>query len=227
MNLGKLPRRTAAHVLLALLLSANPWLVSDAVVAGEKSPELELEKIDDPPGKVAARDNPLARSPQLTVVFGPYQSIQVNVDALGQNIVGDAANEPSIAVNPTNPLNMVIGWRQFDTVASNFRTAGWAYTLNGGQTWTFPGVLQAGSLPERSRARRRSAGELLLPESQERLPGGRLQIDERRRELASLRSRSSGETRTGWRSIGAGERAAARSTASGSASAARAAARTS
>ena len=28
--------------------------------------------------------------------------------------------------------------------------------MNGGATWTFPGVLQPGSLPERSRARRRS-----------------------------------------------------------------------
>jgi subtilisin-like proprotein convertase family protein len=77
-------------------------------------------------------------------VQGPYQSIQINVDALGQNIVGDAANEPSIAVNPTNPANIVVGWRQFDSVASNFRQAGWAYSMNGGQTWTFPGTLQPG-----------------------------------------------------------------------------------
>jgi hypothetical protein len=44
-------------------------------------------------------------------------------DGFGQNILGDADNEPSIAVSPTNPLNMVIGWRQFDNVTSNFRTA--------------------------------------------------------------------------------------------------------
>ena len=39
---------------------------------------------------------------------------------------------------------MVIGWRQFDTVTSNFRQAGWGYTFDGGQSWTFPGVLQPG-----------------------------------------------------------------------------------
>ena len=32
---------------------------------------------------------------------GPFVSIQVNVDELGDNIVGDAANEPSIAQSAT------------------------------------------------------------------------------------------------------------------------------
>jgi hypothetical protein len=68
----------------------------------------------------------------------------VNVDADGNNIVGDAANEPSMAIDPTNPSNIVIGWRQLDTVASNFRQAGVAYSHDGGLTWTFPGVIQPG-----------------------------------------------------------------------------------
>jgi hypothetical protein len=37
---------------------------------------------------------------------------------------------------------MSIGWRQFNSVASNFREAGFAYTTNGGTTWIAPGVLQ-------------------------------------------------------------------------------------
>ena len=37
---------------------------------------------------------------------------------------------------------MTIGWRQFDSVASNFREGGWGYTTNGGTSWTFPGVLE-------------------------------------------------------------------------------------
>ncbi|MBU6399699.1 MAG: glycoside hydrolase [Verrucomicrobia bacterium] len=74
----------------------------------------------------------------------PYPpSYQVNVDARGQNIVGDAANEPSLCVDPTNPDRMAIGWRQFDTVTNDFRQAGWAYSSDGGLTWTFPGVLEA------------------------------------------------------------------------------------
>jgi len=73
---------------------------------------------------------------------GGFTSYQVNVDANGQNIVGDVANEPSICADPTNPNKMSIGWRQFDSVASNFRKAGWGYTSNGGALWTFPGTLE-------------------------------------------------------------------------------------
>ena len=55
-------------------------------------------------------------------------SYQVNVNAAGQNIPGDAANEPSICIDPTNPNRMAVGWRQFDTTNSNFRQSGVAYT---------------------------------------------------------------------------------------------------
>jgi hypothetical protein len=62
------------------------------------------------------------------------------------NIVGDAANEPSLAVDPTDPSRIVIGWRQFDSISSNFRQAGWSYTTNGGASWTAsviePGVFR-------------------------------------------------------------------------------------
>jgi hypothetical protein len=74
--------------------------------------------------------------------FGVFTSFQVNVDAQGNNIVGDAANEPSITVDPTNLSKMVIGWRQFNSVTSDFRQGGWGYTTDGGMTWTFPGVLE-------------------------------------------------------------------------------------
>jgi hypothetical protein len=84
------------------------------------------------------------RSPRAVVVRGGYQSVQVNVDAAQNNIIGDAANEPSIAVDPTNPDVIVIGWRQFDTIGSNFRQAGMAYSHDGGATWTFPGSLDPG-----------------------------------------------------------------------------------
>jgi hypothetical protein len=75
---------------------------------------------------------------------GSFISYQVDVDESGNNIVGDAANECTISVDPTNPSRMAIGWRQFDHVTSNFRQAGWGYTTDGGITWTFPGVLQPG-----------------------------------------------------------------------------------
>jgi hypothetical protein len=71
-------------------------------------------------------------------------SRQVNVNALGQNIPRDAANEPSLCIDPTNSKRMAIGWRQFDTTNSNFRQSGVAYTTNGGLNWTFPGNLEPG-----------------------------------------------------------------------------------
>ena len=70
-----------------------------------------------------------------------YFTTQANIDSNGNDMIGDAANEPSIAIDPTNPDRIVIGWRQFDTVFSNFRQAGNAYSLDGGLSWTFPGVL--------------------------------------------------------------------------------------
>jgi len=45
---------------------------------------------------------------------------------------------------PTNGNRMAIGWRQFNTISSNFRQAGYGFTTNGGQTWTFPGVIEPG-----------------------------------------------------------------------------------
>lgn len=75
----------------------------------------------------------------------PYgTSYQVNVNAAGQNIVGDAANEPSLCLDLTHPNRMAVGWRQFDTVTNSFRQAGWAFSTNSGLTWTFPGVLTPG-----------------------------------------------------------------------------------
>ncbi len=94
---------------------------------------LPPEAPDDPPGTAAL---PVAGAPRAAAVtFGRFTHVQVNV-ANGQvNVVGDAANEPSIAVDPFDPDRMAIGWRQFDTIASNFREAGYAWTVDGGLTW--------------------------------------------------------------------------------------------
>ena len=81
-----------------------------------------------------------------TVVSTNYGiSYQVNVNASGQNIPGDAANEPSLCIDPTNPNRIAVGWRQFDTTNSDFRQSGVAYSTNGGLNWTFPGNLDAGT----------------------------------------------------------------------------------
>ena len=73
-----------------------------------------------------------------------FASIQINVDGEGKNIVGDAANGPTIAVDPRNPEVMVIGWRQFDKTNSNFRQAAYTSSNDGGLTWTQPRTLKPG-----------------------------------------------------------------------------------
>src|SRR5204862_1464578 len=90
-----------------------------------------LEKYDNPPGYIYR----LETSPRMISPYGVFISYQVNVDANGNNIVGDAANECSISVDPTNTSKMAIGWRQFDSVLSNFRQGGWGYTTDAGTTW--------------------------------------------------------------------------------------------
>src|SRR5205823_3771957 len=79
--------------------------------------------------------------PIFALIFAPLAfaqpfpaRFQVNVDTSGQNIPGDAANEPSICIDPHNPNRMAIGWRQFDTVASGFRQAGVAFSRDAGRT---------------------------------------------------------------------------------------------
>ena len=136
-------------------LAASGWLSSRfvsglilflavAVAFGEDPPRKSLatdhlEKYDDAPMYIFRKGISAATVSQL----GGFTSYQVNVAPGGVNIIGDAANEPSIAVDPTNRNKMVIGWRQFDSVGSNFRQAGYGYTSNGGASWTFPGVLEA------------------------------------------------------------------------------------
>ncbi len=76
--------------------------------------------------------------------FQQFVSVQMNVDASGQNIVGDAAHEPTIAFDPNNTSRLVAGWKQFNSAASGNRQAGWAYSHDSGASWQFPGVLTPG-----------------------------------------------------------------------------------
>src|SRR6476660_8279133 len=127
---------------LGLATAVSLLLVSGAFsqrVARKPLPTEPLEKYDNSP---AVASPIIGISPALVSSLGPYISYQVNVDANGNNRVGDAANEPSICVDRNNPNRMSIGWRQFNSVASNFREAGFAYTTNGGTGWIAPGVLE-------------------------------------------------------------------------------------
>jgi hypothetical protein len=85
-----------------------------------------------------------ATSPPYRLDGATFSIRQVNVDDTGQNILNDAANEPSLVIDPTNLNRMAIGWRQFDDISNNFRQAGYGFSFDGGETWNFPEPIEAG-----------------------------------------------------------------------------------
>jgi len=144
----------------AIVAFAALFVSASAPAADRPAARPIAQNSEDPPPKASSAPGPHEKpaahrpmpvppalrlvAPPVPVIRGDYVSVQVNVDENGDNIVGDAANEPSIAVDPRNPLRMAIGWRQFDTIESDFRQAGVAYTTDEGRSWTFTGVLDPG-----------------------------------------------------------------------------------
>ena len=129
----------AFFVLLILIITPH------TVLSQEQKADLRYmhnETVDDEYVPMLAKDK--KTSPAYRSRSSNFYTIQVNVDDNGDNILGDAGNEPSIAVDPANPENIVIGWRQFDHVSSNFRQAGYSYSTDGGLSWTFPEPIEAG-----------------------------------------------------------------------------------
>ena len=134
-------RRALTLVSYLIVLFAVSGVLDGSTYAQQRHKQLpteEMERYDDPPAGFWGTGT----SPGMESVFGPFVSHQVNVNLQGMNIIGDAANEPSIAVQPTDHNKMAIGWRQFDSVTSNFRQSGYGFTTDAGNTWTFPRVLE-------------------------------------------------------------------------------------
>ena len=122
------------RAMLVRLLILTSLAVAVPAHAQSFEEDLPLERPSDPPGLPAAS---LSRtSAAATITFGRFTSVQVNVDATGANIVGDAANEPSIAVDPNDPSRIAIGWRQFGDYYhmishNDGADLAWAATFNG------------------------------------------------------------------------------------------------
>jgi hypothetical protein len=137
-------RRFILAVVLVALAFSPAVRSEDAVQQRKDNPAAAgpLETMGDV-RPVQPEGEPLTSPAYNSASRGFFMS-QVNVNGSGQNILGDAGNEPSICVDPTDPNRMCIGWRQFDSVSSDFRQAGYGYTTDGGITWTFPGRIEAG-----------------------------------------------------------------------------------
>ena len=134
------PSTTSSISSLICLFSLASLATASAQLAPVYEPRLTEphERYDNPP----APPRKMETSPRMISPYAGFISYQVNVNANGENILGDAANECAISVDPTNGSRITIAWRQFNDVISNFRQAGWSYTTDGGLHWTFPGVLQ-------------------------------------------------------------------------------------
>jgi hypothetical protein len=117
---------------LALITNAHDKLILEKHSQGAKYYSKEQLKL------------PASISIVKTLKQVEFESVQVNTDVNGHNTIGDAANEPSIAVNPLNPNQIAIGWRQFNTVTNSFRQAGRSYSNDGGITWNYQQVFEPG-----------------------------------------------------------------------------------
>lgn len=127
----------------ALLLALLPCGISaTAQDIAPQSRGMQSERISSP----WIRPHTFATAPPFAAPRGePNPGVQVNTAENGNNIIGDAANEPSFCMDPLRPSRLAVGWRQFDSQASDFRQSGYAYSRDGGHTWTFPGVLTPGT----------------------------------------------------------------------------------
>src|SRR5438045_9772009 len=109
--------RSALMPIVSLVVLPLLAIASDEAGRSKPLPTEPLEKYDDPPAP-----SPLwgiGVSPGMVSQEGLFISRQVNVDLNGMNITGDASNEHSIAVDPTNGSKYVIGWRQYSSISSN------------------------------------------------------------------------------------------------------------
>ncbi len=142
-----LPRSRVQTYLPIIIWIIASWFISTPLQAQEEGGQKTTgpvlhEKLE---GRyVPSNRDDFDRSPAYRYSSPGFSVVQVNVDLDGMNIVGDAANEPSITFDPNDPNRMAIGWRQFDDINNSFRQAGFGFTSDGGVTWIFPGVIEPG-----------------------------------------------------------------------------------
>ena len=91
----------------------------------------------------------LAAGPASALAAPPavWRDVEAAVDKLGslrppatdiqEYVQPDTQVEPSIAVNPNNPLNIVAGYQEGRIASGGDATNGYATSFDGGKTWTY------------------------------------------------------------------------------------------
>src|SRR5207249_1935703 len=97
-------------------------------------PTEELEKYDNPPALLWRT----GQSPRMVSQFNAFTSFQVNVDAAGHNITGDAANEPSITIDNTSSIGHGFQYQHWSSSGNNFSGRQFTRSIDGGITWLNP-----------------------------------------------------------------------------------------
>ncbi|HVB27541.1 MAG TPA: sialidase family protein, partial [Mycobacteriales bacterium] len=80
------------------------------------------------------------------------RDVQAGRDTVSESapVQADTTTEPSVAVNPANPLNVVLGYQMGRVDAGGDATNGFATTFDGGRTWTYgkvPGITRVDGGP--------------------------------------------------------------------------------
>jgi len=127
-------------VFILIFFVSSSLKAQNESITNDKKPTFPRHEVKGDDYSPSPRDQH-ETSPAYKYAIPGFTVVQVNIDNSGMNILNDAGNEPSIAYDPTDPNKMAIGWRQFDNINNNFRQAGIGYTYDGGETWTFPGVI--------------------------------------------------------------------------------------
>src|SRR6201986_687579 len=110
----------SSTVLTASLLNCLILLIALGSASAQLAPVRKMpfaehdKRYDNPP----APPRKVQTSPRTISQFGALTTYEVNVDANGNNILGDAANECVTSVDPTDGNKMTIAWRQFNDVTS-------------------------------------------------------------------------------------------------------------
>ena len=94
----------------------SPPSVAGTTYAAASKPRM-TEPLEKPATMPPAYIYRLETGPRMISQFGVFTSFQVNVDANGNNILGDAANEPSITVDPTNTTGWQSAGDSFNSVS--------------------------------------------------------------------------------------------------------------